>query len=101
MTIDELNRLQRDVEDLARRRASAGVGEAAAFDETLVFFRRLAGLARKEIAQGSEVEPRLSSGLRTLAAMLLGPAANPAPDSPAEGARADGGGLLVWPRLHQ
>lgn len=70
MTVDELDRLQRDVEDAARRLGSAGCSEAAAFEESVVLFRRLVGLARKDLERGRELEPRLSFGLRALATMV-------------------------------
>jgi hypothetical protein len=98
MTIDELDRLRRAVEEEASRGDRAEGGGPGAFGETVVLFRRLASRARDEFQRGAEVEPRLSSGLQTLAAMLLEPAVGQMPGPSTSKALADGSGQLVWPR---
>jgi hypothetical protein len=82
MTLDELVRIQKDVEGAASRRNPAERGGPGAFGETAVLFRRLAKRARLSLQRGAEVEPRLASGLLTLAAMLLEPAAGQMPATP-------------------
>jgi hypothetical protein len=101
MTVDELDQLERDVEDVAHRRGSETCIDAAAVEENVALFRQLVSLAREDLGRGSEVGPRLSSGLRALATILLELASDREDGGSAGPASAAGGGRLGSRRLQR